>query len=81
MYPIYAKLEDKALAERLDRVKDLIREIERETAFLGTKQPVLVAVPAPQEDCMSIGDISVYGVSVLTAEQREALKALIDSFD
>lgn len=81
MYPIYAQLENKDLSERLDKVKSLIREIEQQTAFLGTRQPMLVAMPAPREDCICIGAITVCGVSALTAEQRQTLEALLTSFN
>ena len=80
MHPIYAEIENKELSESLDRVDKLIREIERETAFLSTKRPMLYAAPAPSEDCVQIGGVVVYGVTALTELQRAELVQLLESF-
>ena len=80
MHPIYAEIKNKELSESLDRVDKLIREIEKETAFLATKRPMLCAVPAPSDDCVQIGGVVVCGVSALTELQRAELVQLLESF-
>lgn len=81
MYPLYAKPETNDLATRIDRIKELLREIEVETAFFSTRAPILYAVPAPSEDCIQIGNVIVCGVSSLTDGQKSAIEDLISSFN
>ena len=80
MVPIYAEIKNKELSDKLDKVKGLIYEIEKETAFLIKNQPTLIAVPAPSDDVACIGDIYVCGISSLSPERREALVAMLQSF-
>ena len=78
--PIYVECENDALDERMERIKNLLREVERETAFLSTKGPMLYAVPAPGCDCISIGNITVYGVSDLNESEIKKMVALLEEF-
>ena len=78
--PIYFEFENKALSEQLNEINELIYEIERKSAFLSIKKPMLCAIPAPNDDCISIGNIVVYGVSTLNEEQKDALTSLLKGF-
>lgn len=77
MKPIYVEVKNERLEKTLDRVKELIKEIEEETGWLRTKEPTLCAVPAPEDDCISVGNIIVYGVSSLSEEAREQIRRLL----
>lgn len=80
MFPIYVKPDNKELSDSLDKVKKLIYQIERETAFLGTKQPTLIAVPAPCDDIVCVGSVYVCGLTTLDPDRRKALLATLQSF-
>lgn len=80
MFPIYVKPENKELSDSLDKIKTLVYEIEKETAFLSTTQPTLIAVPAPCNDIVCVGDVYVCGMSNLSPDRREALVAMLQSF-
>lgn len=77
MQPIYVEVKNERLENTLEKVKGLIKEIEEETRWLGTKEPTLCAVPAPKDDCISVGNIIVYGVSSLSEEAREQIRLLL----
>lgn len=77
MKPIYVEVKNERLEKTLNRVKDLIKEIEKETGWIITKEPTLCAVPAPDNDCMSVGSIIVYGVSSLSEEAREQIRGVL----
>lgn len=74
MQPIYVEVKNERLEKTLATVKDLVEQIEKETTWLKTKEPTLCAVPAPDHDCMSVGEIIVYGVSSLSEERKNKLK-------
>ena len=77
MEPIYVEVKNERLERTLATVKDLMAQIEKETTWLKTKEPMLCAVPAPDNDCMSIGGFVVYGVSSLNEERKNELKEFL----
>lgn len=77
MQPIYVEVKNERLEKTLETVKDLIEQIERETTWLKTKEPTLCAVPAPDDDCMSVGEIIICGVSSLSEERKNKLREFI----
>ena len=80
MFPIYAKIQNKDLSERLDKIKALLREIESQSAFISTMPPTLVAAPAPDTDYICVGNVIVCGTSTLSDMQRQKLVDLLSSF-
>lgn len=77
MQPIYVEVKNERLEKTLEKVKDLVEQIERETTWLKTKEPTLCAVPAPDNDCMSVGEIVIYGISSLNEERKNKLKEFL----
>ena len=73
MNAIYVEVKNERLEKTLDKVKKLIKEIEEETRWLETKGPTLCAVPVPDNDCISVGNLIVCGVSSLDEEKRQKL--------
>lgn len=78
--PIYAKTESTEVCREVKEIQALLREAERKMAFLSTKGPMLYAVPAPDNDLISIGRLTVCGVSALNEAERAKLTELLKSF-
>lgn len=77
--PIYALAEMEELSVKMQMIRELLNKLERETAFLRTKEPMLYAVPAPDDDCISIGGVVVCGISSLEDEKKEKLVEFLSS--
>ena len=78
--PIYVECENSQIDKEVKEIGELLREVERRTAFLKQKGPMLYAVPAPDNDCLRIGNIAVYGISSLREEELGALREMLESF-
>ena len=76
--PVYVKVTNTELEEKMSKVKDLLREIEKETAFISCKTtPTLYGVSAPEDDILVVGNIVVCGVACLSEEKRAQLHLYI----
>ena len=71
--PIYVKPETNELDDSLNKIKGLVKQIEAEAAFISLKEPTLYAVLAPDNDCIRVGEIEVYGVSGLSEGQKQRI--------
>lgn len=78
--PIYVEPRNEELAEKMEKIKSLLRAVERETAFISHTGPMLYAVPAPDDDCISIGNITAIGLSRLSEFERSRLIDLLKEF-
>ena len=74
------KIDNAELTEELAEIGNLVRELENKTAFLNAKSPALCIVPGEDNDCIRIGDFALIGASKLSESQKNAAKALLESF-
>lgn len=78
--PVYVKVTNTELLERLNEIGKHTREIENLTAFLNCQTtPQLYGVSAPDDDILTVGDIVVCGVSGLTADQKAQLHVFLQA--
>lgn len=77
--PVYVNVTNTELETRVNKVKDLLRATEMETAFISSKGPMLYGVSAPDDDILTVGEIVVCGVSSLSEDQKSQLNTFLQA--
>ena len=72
--PIYAEIIDEELEKSLERIGELLRAVEKEALFMKSKCPKIVATNPPKGDVLTVGRITVCGVSVLEDKEVRELE-------
>ena len=76
--PVYVKVTNTELEERVAEIATLATTLGARLAFLGSKaMPTLYGVSAPEDDYIAVGDIVVCGVSSLSEEKKVQLGLFI----
>lgn len=78
--PIYVKIVNPEVEQKLENIKKSLKQIEDDATFLGYKEPHLCVLPAPDNDCLIVENLCVYGVSALGEAKTAALKEFLNEF-
>ena len=75
--PLYAEIIDEELETSLERIGELLRAVEKEALFMKSKCPKIVATNPPAGDVLTVGRITVCGISNLERKEVRQIEELL----
>ena len=76
--PIYVKIVNPEVEQRLENIKESLKQIQENACFISCKEPHLCVLPEPDNDCLVVENLFVYGVSALGEAKTAALKDFLN---